>query len=56
MNTDIAAAGAAASAVASRETTVKMVEKPGAAAEATAPVTATSVLISCFTFISNFSF
>ena len=49
-----AAAGAAASAAASRETTIKKVVKFGAIAEASAPASAASVLISCFICISNF--
>ena len=59
VNTDATAVGAAAaadaaSAAALRETTVKTVVKPGAAAEAAHPAETASVLISCFIFISNF--
>ena len=56
INTDVAAAGAAASAAASHETTIQTIVKPGQAAEAAVPGAATSVLISCFTLISNFEF
>ena len=52
------AAGGAASAAASCETTVQTVVKPGKGAEVAAPeaAAAVSMLISCFIFISNFSF
>ena len=56
LSTDVAAAGAAASAAAFRETTVRTVVNPGAAAETAAPAVAASVLISSFTFTSNFQF
>ena len=54
IKTDAAAAGAAASAAAPGFTTVFTVVSRDAAAEAAVPAAATSVLISCFTFISNF--